>query len=60
MLIAQIQRGCAILLISTELEEILALSHQISVIYEGRIMDTLPRESVKIEEIGLLMAGKTL
>lgn len=60
MLIAQTQRGCAILLISTELEEILALSHQISVIYEGRIMDTLPRESVRIEEIGLLMAGKTL
>jgi simple sugar transport system ATP-binding protein len=58
MLITQAQRGGAILLISTELDEILALSHRISVMYEGYNMGTFPREVAKREELGLLMAGK--
>lgn len=51
--------GCAILLISTELEEIMSLSDQIGVIYEGNIVGEMKRENATIEKIGLLMAGKT-
>jgi general nucleoside transport system ATP-binding protein len=56
-LLAERQRGTAILLISTELEEILSLSDRISVIYEGRIIGERPGSAVDIEELGLLMAG---
>ncbi|MBX5449238.1 ATP-binding cassette domain-containing protein [Thermogemmatispora sp.] len=50
-------RGCAVLLISSDLDEILALSDRISVIYEGRILETLPAEAVDLTHLGLLMAG---
>ena len=39
-------KGAAILLISEDLDEILALSDRIAVIYEGQIMDILPRRSL--------------
>ncbi|MPM53768.1 Galactose/methyl galactoside import ATP-binding protein MglA [bioreactor metagenome] len=56
-LIEQARKGAAILLISEDLDEILALSDQIAIIYEGQIMDILPCKDAKIEHIGLLMAG---
>ncbi len=56
-LLAQRARGCAILLISTELDEILALSDRISVIYEGRIMGTVTRPNADRAALGLMMAG---
>lgn len=56
-LLGERKKGTAILLISEDLDEILALSDRIAVIYEGRIMDILPRESATKEDIGLLMAG---
>jgi simple sugar transport system ATP-binding protein len=49
--------GTGILLISTELDEILALSDRIAVLYEGEIVDIIPGEIATREEIGLLMAG---
>ena len=49
--------GAAILLVSTELDEIFALSDRIAVIYEGEILDIIPAERANREEIGLLMAG---
>lgn len=49
--------GAAILLISTDLEEVRALSDKIAVIFEGRIMACLDPEVATLEEIGLLMAG---
>jgi simple sugar transport system ATP-binding protein len=49
--------GCAVLLISTELEEILALSDRISVLYKGELLDTMDRETADRERIGMLMAG---
>lgn len=49
--------GCAILLVSTNLEEILLLSDRIAVMHEGRFMDILANEHVDITRIGLLMAG---
>jgi simple sugar transport system ATP-binding protein len=39
------------------LDEILALSDRIAVIYEGEFRDILPRESATPERLGMLMAG---
>jgi simple sugar transport system ATP-binding protein len=50
-------KGVAILLISEDLDEILALSDRIAVVYEGNIMDIVPREQATPEKLGLLMAG---
>lgn len=49
--------GCAVLLISTELDEILALSDRILVMYRGRAMADLPAAEATKEQLGLLMAG---
>mgnify|MGYP001156494803 FL=1 len=51
--------GRGVLLISTELSEILSLSDRISVIYRGRILKTIDRQDVDMDEIGLLMMGVT-
>jgi simple sugar transport system ATP-binding protein len=50
-------RGKAILLVSVELDEIMALSDRIAVMFDGRIMgERLPSET-DAGELGLLMAG---
>lgn len=54
------EQGVAILLISMELEEVLSLSDRIMVIYEGKSMGVFKNGEFTIEEIGLMMAGKTL
>jgi general nucleoside transport system ATP-binding protein len=54
------ERGTAILLISEDLDEILALSDRIAVMYEGRIVGILPREGVDVRQIGAMMAGAAL
>ncbi len=56
-LIDQRDRGVAVLLVSAELDEILALSDRVAVIYEGQIQAILPIEEATRERIGLLMAG---
>jgi ABC-type uncharacterized transport system ATPase subunit len=56
-LLDQRERGKGILLISEDLDEILQLADRITVIYEGRIMDTLPADQATSEQLGLLMAG---
>jgi ABC-type uncharacterized transport system ATPase subunit len=56
-LIEQRVGGAAVLLISEDLDEIMALSDRIAVIYEGQIMDILPREKATPQKLGLLMAG---
>jgi simple sugar transport system ATP-binding protein len=57
LLLAQRQAGAAILLISEDLDEILALSNRIAVLYEGQIMAILDRSQATPEKLGLLMAG---
>lgn len=52
--------GTAILLVSTELEEILTLSDRIIVMFEGEIMGTLSAEDASREKLGLMMAGTRL
>jgi simple sugar transport system ATP-binding protein len=59
LLLQQRAEGAAILLISEDLDEILALSDCVAVIHEGRIMGRFARGEVDIAEIGLLMAGHT-
>jgi ABC-type Na+ transport system ATPase subunit NatA len=49
--------GVGVLLISEDLDEILALADRIAVIYEGAIVGELDATSATVEEIGLLMAG---
>jgi len=56
-LIKQRKEGIATLLISEDLDEILALSDRIAVIYEGEIMAIVTREEATPEKLGLLMAG---
>jgi ABC-type uncharacterized transport system ATPase subunit len=51
------QGGTAILLISTDLEEIFALSDRILVMFEGKIVGELPPDRSLLEEAGLMMAG---
>ncbi len=57
-LIEEQKKGKAILLISTELSEILALSDYISVIYKGKITPPKIRAELDEHKIGLLMMGK--
>lgn len=47
----------AILLISEDLEELMAISDRIGVIYEGKIRDVMPTKKTNIEALGLLMTG---
>jgi simple sugar transport system ATP-binding protein len=56
-LIEQRDSGVAILLISTELDEILTLSDRIAVMYEGQIVGVVDSQAADIHEIGLMMAG---
>ena len=56
-LLEQRDMGTAMLLISEDLDEILALSDRILVIFEGRIMGDVPRAEATPEKLGLLMAG---
>jgi general nucleoside transport system ATP-binding protein len=57
-LLAERDRGCAILLISAELSEVMALSDRILVMYEGRILADVPGTSASEQQLGLLMAGR--
>ena len=51
------RQGVAVLLISTELEEILSLSHRVAVIHRGHILGVVDRADVDLEKIGLMMGG---
>ena len=57
-IVAERDRGRAILLVSAELSEILALSDRVLVMFEGRILANLPREEADEHSVGLLMAGR--
>ena len=59
-LIEKRDEGVAVLLVSVELDEIMALSDRIAVMYEGEIVGTVDAEAVTREQLGLLMAGARL
>lgn len=56
-LLDQRKTGSAVLLISEDLDEIIALSDRVAVIYEGRIMGVVQARDVTIEQLGLMMSG---
>ncbi len=56
-IVAKRDEGVAVLLVSAELDEIMALSDRIAVMYKGEILDIVPREEATRENIGLLMMG---
>jgi len=58
-LIEQRDAGAAVLLVSMDLDEILAVSDRIAVIYGGRIVGTVEAEKAERQKLGLLMAGDT-
>src|SRR5437762_1617608 len=47
--------GCAVLLVSAELEEVMSLSDRLLIIHEGRIVGDVDPTVATTEEIGLLM-----
>jgi simple sugar transport system ATP-binding protein len=49
--------GVGVLLISTELDEVLDLAHRILVIADGRIVGEMPNVDVDLERLGMLMTG---
>jgi ABC-type uncharacterized transport system ATPase subunit len=53
----QMARGAAILLISEDLDELLALATRIAVLYDGKIRGTVDAPSADPEHLGLLMMG---
>jgi simple sugar transport system ATP-binding protein len=59
-LVEKRDEGTAVLLVSVELDEIMALSDRIAVMYEGRIVGTMDADQVTREQLGLLMAGARL
>jgi ABC-type uncharacterized transport system ATPase subunit len=58
-LLDQRTRGAAVLLISEDLDEILALADRIAVIYEGQIVGEAAANKANAEQLGLMMSGST-
>ena len=56
-LVAERDRGAAILLVSFELDEVMDVSDTIAVLYHGQIVGTFAQGTVNEEQLGLLMAG---
>ncbi len=57
LILAERARGAGVLLISEDLDEVMALSDRILVMYEGRFVGDMPTEEATAEHLGLLMAG---
>jgi simple sugar transport system ATP-binding protein len=55
-LVAERDRGTAVLIISTELDEVVALADRIAVMYRGKIVGIVPADTSR-EVLGLMMAG---
>jgi len=58
LLLRRRQEGAAILLVSEDLDEILALSDRVAVLFSGEIVGIVPAAEADHERLGLLMAGQ--
>ena len=56
-LIAQRDKGTAVLLVSLELDEVMNVSDRILVMYEGEIVGEFDPKKITVQELGLYMAG---
>jgi general nucleoside transport system ATP-binding protein len=59
-LIEQQEADRAVLLISEDLDELLSVADRVTVLYEGRVMGTVPAEAADVEMLGMMMAGADL
>ncbi|MFN8376294.1 MAG: ABC transporter ATP-binding protein [Anaerolineae bacterium] len=57
VLMKERSEGVAIMLISEDLDEILALSDRVAVLYEGQVVGMLNRSEFDVETLGMMMAG---
>ena len=57
LLLAQRDQGTAVLLISEDLDELLAISDRVAVMFEGRVVDIIPAAGADVAALGLMMAG---
>jgi len=57
LLLQQRELGCAVLLVSEDLDELLALSDRIAVMYEGHVIGLVCSRDFDINQIGLMMTG---
>jgi len=55
-IVAERDQGRPVVIVSTELDEVVALSDRIAVMYRGKIVDIVPPDTSR-EDLGLLMAG---
>ncbi|MFV1963543.1 MAG: ATP-binding cassette domain-containing protein, partial [Acidimicrobiia bacterium] len=58
LILAERESGVAILLISEDLDELMALADRLLVMYEGEIVGEMVTEEASAERLGLLMAGQ--
>ena len=56
-LVAERDRGKAVLLVSLELDEVMSLSDRILVMYEGQLVGQLNPKTTTVAELGLYMSG---
>jgi simple sugar transport system ATP-binding protein len=58
--VEQRDAGAAVLLVSFELDEVMALADRVAVMYRGRIIGMLEGDRLSRQNVGLLMAGQSL
>lgn len=56
-LLAKARSGCAVLVISTDLDEVFEIADRILVMYKGELVASLPRHGATPHEVGLYMTG---
>ena len=56
-LVAERDRGLGVLLVSSELDEVLSLADRLAVLYRGRVVAVLAAGEADRDRVGLLMAG---
>jgi ABC-type uncharacterized transport system ATPase subunit len=56
-MVQQCEQGCAVLLVSADLDEVLMLSDRIAVMYQGKLIAVVEAHTVTREALGRLMAG---
>jgi general nucleoside transport system ATP-binding protein len=60
LLLERAQAGTGVMLVSEDLDEVLALSTRVAVLFDGRLMGVLERDDATRERVGLLMAGRNV
>ena len=59
-IVAERDRGVAVLLVSAELDEIMALADRIAIMYKGKLVAVMPRAEANRDKLGLFMTGGTV